>query len=382
MPTLNRRVFAQGCAAALALPFATARAEDDIVVGALVPITGTFAASGIQYHSALKLAQDDINAAGGIKGRKLRIAFEDTQANNSVAVNAFVKVVKQYKPPFIFLPALSTQALAMEPEVAKAQVAALFGGGAIALQERKNPWMFRVRPADNLQSGAMAYGIVEVLKKKKPGLLYAQDDYGTGAAAALEAMLAQQGVPVTAKESFSPRDNDFSAQLLALKNKGVDVIVSINYNRDGALILKQRKSLGLDIPVVAGTGMAAPATLELVDAAELAGVYCTADTVLGDAISPASADFVKRFQAAYNFRPDSFGAAYYDAAFMLADGLRKVGPDAEKLRGHFGALKGFKGVARTYSIDPATNNLAHSVVLVSFKPGSKDYVLVGNYPKA
>jgi branched-chain amino acid transport system substrate-binding protein len=359
-----------------------ARAAEDIVVGALVPITGTFAASGIQYQSALKLAQDDINAGGGIAGRRLRIAFEDTQASNSVAVNAFVKVVKQHRPPFVFLPSLSTQALAMEPEVAKARVAALFGGGAMALQERKNPWMFRVRPADNLQSGAMAYGIVEVLKKKKPGILYAQDDYGTGAAAALEAILAQQGVAVAAKESFSPRDNDFSAQLLALKGKGIDVIVSINYNRDGALILKQRKSLGLDVPVVAGTGMAAPATLELVDATELAGVYCTADTLLGEGLGPASADFVKRYTAAFKFRPDSFGAAYYDAALILADGLAKVGPDADKLRAHFAALKGFKGVARTYSIDPATNNLAHNVVLVSFKPGTKDMVRVSNFPKA
>ncbi len=383
MTQFSKRQFARACMAGiLGTLFAQPLlAQDEIVVGAMVPITGTFAASGVQYYNALKLAQDDINAAGGINGKKLRIAFEDTQANNSVAVNAFVKVVKQHNPSFIFLPSLSTQVLAMEPEVAKAKVATMFGGGAIAIQERKNPWMFRVRPADNLQSGAMAFGIIDVLKKKKPGILYAQDDYGTGAATALEAILTQAGVPAIAKEAFNPRDNDFSAQLLSLKNKGVDVIVSINYNRDGALILKQRKTLGIDIPVVAGSAMVAPSTLELVDADDLAGVYSTADTILGESLSPMSADFVKRYNAAFKFRPDPFGASYYDAALMLADGLRKVGPDAEKLRSYFAGLKGFKGVARTYNIDPLTNNLAHTVTLVAFKAGTKDFVGVGTFPK-
>jgi branched-chain amino acid transport system substrate-binding protein len=380
---ISRRRFALGSAAATALA-ASGRgsAASDIVVGAAVPVTGAFAASGLQYHNTLRLAQDDINAAGGIAGRKLKIVFEDTQANNSVAVNAFVKLVQQNKPCFVFLPSLSTQVLAMEPEVLKAKVAAVHSGGAMAIQDRKNPWMFRARPADNLAAGAMAFGIVAVLKKRKPGILYAQDDYGTGAATALEAQLAKGGITLAGKEAFNPRDNDFSAQLLALKNKGADVLVCFNYNRDGALILKQRKSLGLAVPVVAGTGMVAPATLDLVDADDLNSVYSTADTLLGAAISPASADFMKRCTDRFKQRPDSFGASYYDAALMLAEALKQVGPDAEKLRGWFAALKDFKGMARSYSTDTATNNMAHSVVLVSFKPGSKDLVAVATYPRA
>jgi branched-chain amino acid transport system substrate-binding protein len=385
MTALNRRRFALGAAAATVFAATgRARAADEIVVGATVPITGTFAASGLQYYNSLRLAQDDINAAGGVGGggSKLKIVFEDTQANNSVAVNAFVKLVQQNKPAFVFLPSLSTQVLAMEPEVLKAKVAAVFSGGAVAIQERKNPWLFRARPADNLGAGAMAFGIVDVLKKSKPGILYAQDDYGTGAANALEAQLARAGVTVVGKEAFNPRDNDFSAQLLALKNKGSDVLVSFNYNRDGALILKQRKSLGLAIPVVAGTGMVAPSTLDLVEADDLTGVYSTADTLLGEAISPASADFVKRYTERFKMRPDSFGTSYYDAALMLAEALKKVGPDAAKLRDWFGTVKDFKGMARNYTTDPATNNMAHSVVLVSFKPGTKDLVGVATFPKA
>ena len=385
MKTMSKRLFARtlALAALAALGFGllgTARAQDEIVVGSALPITGNFAASGLQYYNSLRMAQDDINAAGGIQGKKLKIVFEDTQANNSVAVNAFVKLVQQVKPVFVFLPSLSTQVLAMEPEVLKAKLPTIFSGGAVAIQERKNPWMFRARPADNIGAGAMAFGIVDTLKKKSPGILYAQDDYGTGAANALEALLAKSGVTVVAKEAFNPRDNDFSAQLLSLNNKGADVIVSFNYNRDGALILKQRRSLGLTMPVVAGTGMVAPATLELLDAEDLAGVYSTADTILGEAVSPASADFVKRYTEKFKMRPDSFGTSYYDAALMLADGLRKVGTDPEKLRGYLAGLKDFKGMARNYSTD-ANNNRAQSVVLVAFKAGTKDFVGVAVFPK-
>src|ERR687885_1140931 len=80
-----------------------ARAADDIVIGAAVPITGPLSLSGRQYYDSLQMAQDDINAKGGINGRKLKIVFEDTQASNSTAVNAFVKIYQEHKPHFVFL---------------------------------------------------------------------------------------------------------------------------------------------------------------------------------------------------------------------------------------------------------------------------------------
>ena len=368
-----------GLAIAILAAPVTAFAQEEIVIGAAVPITGTFAASGVQYHNSLKMAQEDINAAGGINGKKLRIAFEDTQANNTVAVNAFIKLVKQYNPPFIFLPSLSTQNLAMEPEVTKAKIPTLYAGGAVAVHERKSPYMFRIRPPDSLQGSAIAFGVTDVLKKSKPGILYTQDDYGLGAANAVEAILAKSNIQIVGKEAFAPRDNDFSAQLLSLKNKGADVIIAFTYNRDGALILKQRKSLGIDLPYIGGAAIIAPSTLDLVEPGDLEGVYGAGDTVLGESVSPASAEFVRRYNAQFGFRPDPFGAAYYDGAMMIAEGLRKVGTDPEKLRAYLAGIKDYKGVTRTFATDE-NNNMANGVVLVKFKSGSKDFEVAAHYP--
>jgi branched-chain amino acid transport system substrate-binding protein len=378
-PMLSRRA---ALGAALALSATRLRAQGaEIVVGATVPMTGAFAASGIQYLNSLRMAQDDINAKGGINGRKLRIAFEDTQASNSFAVNAFIKMVRQSNLPFMFLSSLSSQDLAIEPEVAKEKIPVMYGGGAVAVQERNNPWMFRLRPADSLQGPAMAFAVTGYLKKVKPGILHTQDDYGTGAANAAADSLAKAGVPAVAQEAYSPRDNDFSAQLLNLKNKGADVIIAFTFNRDGALILKQRKSLGIDLPYIGSSATVAPSTLALVEPGDLTGVLAVADAVLGSAVSPASEDFIVRYTKLFGFAPDPYGAAYYDGAMILADGLRKVGADRAKLREYFATLKDYQGISRVFTTD-AQNNMAHSLVLVRFRPGGKDFEQVATFPRS
>jgi branched-chain amino acid transport system substrate-binding protein len=376
--TSRRSFLITATAVSLAIQTGAARAQNEVAIGAVVPITGAFATSGIQYYNSLRMAEEDINAAGGIGGKKFRILFEDTQASNPTAVNAFVKLVKQNTLPFIFLSSLSTQNLATEPEVLKAKVPTFFGGGSVAIQERKNPYMFRLRPPDSLASEALAAGVKLLLNKSKPGILYTQDDYGLGLANMVEAGLAKAGITAVGREAFSPRDNDFSAQLLSLKNKGADSVLCFTYNRDGALILKQRISLGLELPFLCGSAMVAPSTLQLVEPAETENLFAVADTVLGEAISPASADFVKRYAAKYGFAPDPFGAAYYDGAMIVAEALRKVGPDPEKIRAHLAALKDYKGLARTYSADEH-QNLANDVVLVKFAKGGV-YTPVSRYP--
>ena len=263
-----------------AIAAAPARAQEEIILGATVPITGNFAATGINYYNSLRMAQDDINAAGGIGGKKVRIIFEDSQSTNSTAVNALVKLVRQSKPSLIFLNSLSVQILAQEQEIAKSAVPVLYSGALVALQEKGNPLMFRIRPADNVQAGVIAKGLADVVKSKKPAIIHMQDEYGAGTAKLLEAELAKLGMSFVAKETFSPRDNDFSAQLLNIKNSGADAVVCVTYNRDGALIVKQRRSLGIDIPFLCTTAMFSATTLELVEPEDLKNVYAAGDVVL------------------------------------------------------------------------------------------------------
>lgn len=378
---MNRRAaLAFGLAAGLAA-FAAgqAQAQEEIVIGATVPITGNFAATGVNYYNSLRMAQDDINAAGGINGKKIRIAFEDTQSTNSTAVNALVKLVRQTKPPLIFVNSLSVQILAQEQEIARAGVPVLYSGALVALHEKGNPMMFRIRPADDLQAAILAKGLDEVIKAKKPAILHMQDEYGAGTAKLLEAELAKRNLNFVAKETFSPRDNDFSAQLLNIKNSGADAVICVTYNRDGGLIMKQRRALGIELPFLCTTAMFASTTLELVEPDDLKNVYAAGDVVL-ETRNDKSKDFVKRYNERWGFKPDPYAAAYYDAMYMVADAIAKHGPDPAKLQAYFANLEPFEGTAQRYwNQKNKTNNLAHSVVLVKFKPGSKDFEQVTTY---
>ena len=108
-----------------------------------------------------------------------------------------------------------------------------------ALQALKNPYMFRIRPADSTAAVAMAQFVKGTLKATKPGIIYIQNDFGQGAAKAATKTLADAGIAVVASEAYGGNDKDMSAQLLSLKNKGADAIIALSFPQDGALLLRQ-----------------------------------------------------------------------------------------------------------------------------------------------
>ena len=167
--------------------------------------------------------------------------------------------------------------------------------------------------------------------------------------------------------------------MLSLKNKGTQTMVALSYIRDGALVLTQRRTLGLDLPMLGGTSFVFSTLLDLVTPEDVNGLYSMTDSVLGADISPASADYVKRFAARFGMKADPFGSCYYDAAMMLADIMRHVGTDRVKIREAFAAMHDYHGVTRSFTTD-SRNDMAHTVSLVKFLPGTKTTELVGIYP--
>ena len=375
MTKIHRRHFLAGTAATFAAPSVLRAQGADIQVGATVPLTGPLAGSGQQYHYSLQMAQDDINAAGGIKGRKLKIVFEDTQISNSVAVNAFIKLAKELNPPFIFLSSLSTQNLATEPEVRKAKIPTMYAGGADVIHLRKNPYMFRLRPYDTVTTTAMAKTVINRVKAKKPGIIYVQDDFGQGSANIIEKLFKDAGLSVVAKEAYGGRDNDMSAQLLNIQKAGADVIVAFTYIRDGGLVIGGRTSLGINLPMVTSGATTLPATLSLLDPKDLENLYSTTDAFLDVSQGGEVAKYVEKFKARFKINADPFGSCYYDGAMMLAEAMRAVGPDREGIREHLAKIKDWKGVTQTYWAD-AYGNLAHGTTVVKFKKGTKQMELV------
>jgi branched-chain amino acid transport system substrate-binding protein len=155
----------------------------------------------------------------------------------------------------------------------------------------------------------------------------------------------------------------------------------VSYIRDGALVATQRRNLGLDMPMIGSTSFVVPSLLDLVTPDDLKNTYSMIDAILGEPMGAKSVDYMQRFAARFGMRADPFGSCYYDAAMILADAMRKVGTDKTKIRDYFAGVKDTKGVTRIWTTD-SLGDMAHSVALVDFVPGTKDLKLVSYYPPA
>lgn len=375
---MTRKDFLKSMLAATALPLigtAQAQTTGPILIGATVPITGPLSLTGKQYFNSLTLAQEDINKAGGINGRDIKIVFEDTQASNGTAVNAFVKLAQETKPAFFFLSSYSTQNLAVSPELSKVQIPAMYAGGADVIAQNGNDWMFRIRPSDSVSAAGMVQCAMQVLNVKKPGILYIQNDFGQGGALTAAQRFEAANIPVAGMEAYGQNDKDFSAQLLSLRSKGADAILIFNYPQDGALILRQAKLLGFTMPLVTSSAALVPAALQLLSPADLVGVWGVVDTFMDVSVGGRMADYVTRFKAKFNTDPDPYGLAYYDGALLMAEGMRKVGTDPKALKAWLAAVKDWPGIGHVYTFD-AIGNGVNDLTVVKAKAGTKTFEFV------
>lgn len=234
---------------------------------------------------------------------------------------------------------LFAQILAQATEISRAAIGAMHAGGATEIEDLNNPWLFRIKPPDQVNTKAVASVVLDDLKKSKPGLIYVQNDYGQGFARQLDALFAAQGITLI-KESYGPSDNDMSAQLQSLVNQGADVLLTAGFNRDSALVLRARKALGITLPVVSQQALGVSATTDLLEPAELQSVYALVDALLSERGAYDKADFIRRYEQRHNLKPDpSFITNYYDAVWIIAAAIRQVGEDPKKVRDFVASLK-------------------------------------------
>ena len=350
-------------------------AQGDLSIWATVPITSPYALSGRSYYNTLQMAEKDINAQGGIKGRKVKIVFEDTSNSNTIAVNAFKKVMDTVRSPFVFLNSYTVQNLAVEPEVARAKVPVMYAGGGVAVAEWGDPWMFRIRPNDEVAAKGAAQFAAKSLKLKRVGLMGVEGDFGQGGMKVAAEVLKQLGVEAVGQEVYRAADKDMSAQLLSLKNKGAEAIVVFTYVAEPPIIFRQRRQLNLGIPLIGSSATCLPAATNVMTAQDMEGTYCFTDSLLVGNPDPKVHAWAERYQKEFNFPPDVYGVAYYDGMFILKQAIEKAGLEPQAIRDAIAATKDYKGIGATFSFDQRGEGV-HQVVVLKPKPGTKDFELL------
>ena len=196
-----------------------------IPVGMNVSVTGPSAAQGALFIKAIQLAEKQINAAGGVNGKEIKVFIEDNQSTNPGSLSSLNMAAEQDKVVAVIGPVMSTQVQAVSDAVKKFAIPMLSGGTAVKNTHMDNPWMSRFRPDDSLSAAAMVKYTKEDLKLTKIGILHDSDAFGTAGADLVEQYAKEAGLSVVKREKFTTSAKDFTAQLLSLKSAGAEIMV-------------------------------------------------------------------------------------------------------------------------------------------------------------
>jgi branched-chain amino acid transport system substrate-binding protein len=342
-----RFIAACSLSASVVLP---AVAADPIVFGLVDEVTGPQAEAGLLTAQGVKLAIEEINAAGGIMGRQVELRIEDNASTNPTTVLAYTKLTEAAVVAVIG-PLRSTQVQAASPTIAKAKIPAMIGGSDPSLTRVNNPWIFRVRPNDLYSSKVMAdFGIRE-LKKKKWAIVHSTDTFGTGGKNALVEALKAQGIEPVMIEGYTNNSQDFTPLALQVKSSGAEIIGSYMTNApDVGIFARQLRQMGVQADWIGSTSVVTDTAMKLAGES-LWGVYSVADFAIE--ANDESRGYAKRYRAKYGADPDLFSAWAYGGVYLLKHAIEKAkSTEPEAIRAALLATKGLKGVEGTYNFDP------------------------------
>jgi branched-chain amino acid transport system substrate-binding protein len=330
-----------------------------IPLGLTTALTGNVALLGTQARSGVEFAVDEINATGGIDGKKLALTTEDTGASSTDALNAMNRILEG-KPLVIFGSMISPHVFAQTEVVTKSETPFLVGATNAKVTAQGSKWLFRTHVHDGQLADLIPEYLVKSLGKSKPGIIAVADDYGLGASRGIQASLAKLNVAPVAVTSYAPSDKDMSAQLLEIKDKGADSVILFGRPADVTLVLKQMADLGIKLTTIGNSSLVAQTALNNLTAAEADGAYAIGGMIPQTSSDTKILDWAKRVQDKYKVPADNFTVSYYDTVYMLKSIIEKVGCNKSAIRDAFAATKDWKGMLISYQAD-APGDLAHTL---------------------
>jgi branched-chain amino acid transport system substrate-binding protein len=243
---------------AVALGAGGAAAQETIKIGVTQPLTGAFAASGNYVAQGAKIAEEEINKAGGVLGKKLQLIIEDNKSNPTEAVATAEKLINSDKVPVLMGAWSSTLTLAVMPKLEEYNVPMLVETSSSGkITTSGNPYVFRISPTSEMEAKAFA-PLFKSMGIKKADFLATNNDFGLGASKEFSAAARQNGVEVGAMETMDPKATDFSAQLAKIKASGGDTLFVTTAVEQITLILKQAKDQQLPQKIITTGGSNSP----------------------------------------------------------------------------------------------------------------------------
>jgi branched-chain amino acid transport system substrate-binding protein len=354
------------------------QAEDTIKIGGLLETSGPIASLGQPGLDGAMLAVEQINAKGGIGGRKLEFVNVNTESDNTKSVTAAKRLLEQDDVVALVGPMNSGSSYAIIDTVQRASTAMISNGGSrgIVLPPQDKKWIFLSPLTDVLVQSVMMADMKQH-GMKNIALLNADSPFGTSGREQLEKNAASFGLTVVAEQAYGNDDKDMTPQLTKIRSANPDAVIIWATGPGQAIAVKNYRQLGLTAPLYLSHAAndfnflrlaGASADDILIPSSKIYVIDSLKDT---DPQKTVLSSFVKDYQAKYGKPPATFAGNAYDAVNMIAQAIRKVGPDRVKIRDAIEGLKDQVGVTAVYSYAPDDHfgAKADSVVLLTVKDG-------------
>jgi branched-chain amino acid transport system substrate-binding protein len=363
---------------ALAFPLAACNGDagggsDEIVIGEYGSLTGATATFGISTRNGIDLAIAEVNAAGGVLGRQVRVIVEDNQGQPQEAATVVQKLISSDRVVALLGDVASSNSLAAAPIAQAAGIPMVSPSSTNPRVTETGDFIFRVCFIDPFQGLVVAKFAYNSLNARRVAVLRdVRSDYSVGLADVFVENFTQMGGQIVVDQSYSQGDTDFSAQLTSLRSSNPDAIFVPGYYTEVGLIARQAKSLGINAPLLGGDGWDSPQLTEIGGAA-LDGSYFSNHYSAEDP-NPTIQKFVTDYRAKYNETPDGLAALGYDAAKILFDAMERAGTtDPTAVRDALAQTQNFPGVTGTITID-AQRNAVKPAVILKIENGEYEYV--------
>jgi branched-chain amino acid transport system substrate-binding protein len=352
-------------------------AASEIVIGHYASMTGNTAHFGQDTDKAARLAAEQLNAAGGVLGKKIKIVTLDTRGDGAEAANAVTRLIDVEKANAILGEVASTLSLQGGPIAQRRKVPMVSPSSTNPKVTQIGDYVFRVCYIDPFQGKVMANFARQTLKLDKVAILKdVKNDYSIGLAEAFQKTFLASGGTIAIEQSYSAGDTDFSAQVTAIKGSGAQAIWVPGYYAEVGAIARTAARLGVKVPLLGGDGWDAP-ELFTIGGDALNGSFFS-NHFAPDQASPLSQKFVADFKAKYGQMPTGLGALGYDGVMVIADAMKRAGKvDGAAVRDALAATKNYEAVTGKITMDK-DRNPEKSVVVLKIDGGRAKYEALVN----
>ncbi|HPK54394.1 MAG TPA: ABC transporter substrate-binding protein [Smithellaceae bacterium] len=352
-----------------------------IKIGALFSVSGPASFLGEPERNTAKMMVEEINKAGGIKGRQLELVVIDTQGDATKAVQGVNKLIKDDKVVAIIGPSITGDTMAVIPVVEKAAIPLVSCAAGVKITDPVKKWVFKTAQNDALAVPK----IFEHMKKQqisKIAILTVSDGFGSSGREQLVLQAKSFSIQIISDETYGPKDTDMTAQLTKIRGSEAQAIICWGTNPGPAVVARNVKQLGITLPLYMSHGVSSKKFIELAgDAAE--GIILPSGRVIvadqlpkTDPQKASLMNYVENYRKHYKVEGDHFGGHAWDAVMLIKGAIERGGDSPAAIRDQLEKTENFAGIGGTFNFSPQDHAGLTSNAFVLVKIKQKNWTLL------